>query len=255
MSSSTLLNEINQSLSSIHIEQFDYKNMSTIIHSYTKKKSSSHYFVQWVGGNSDVSVSDVSTKCFTNFNDANNYFIGNLSYLDKHFQDLVKTIFNRFLTSEDQDFDESTYSEVDYYYLYLLFGPNHDYPSTIFFDIDIKNMSISFYSSSLIKRPSNMLFLGSHPLHSLYYLWVKFITTKLSYPSADDINTLFSSFKKDEWCIAYQDSIDKKLNRLRQQNNFFYHSQEDINSEIEDELEQYEQSLHYFIEENISRKQ
>ena len=119
-------------------------------------------------------------------------------------------------------YDKLTYT--DYYYMYLLFGPKREYHDYVFYQIDIHNLSISFYSSSGVKRPINFMFLGNHPLIELYTVWTQYLFDKLVthdgkhlvYPSMDDIDEHFQYFTvqnkgKDDWCSKFEHQIKRTM--------------------------------------------
>jgi hypothetical protein len=163
------------------------------------------FYIQSFGGNSEVYIdSVVTTKCI-GFENANQTFL-------KECNNLESEDFVNFLQTITTLYDKDELTKTDYYYLYMLFGPTR-FPFYIYYDVNVKNDSVSFYTSDHVRYPYNINFLGPHPLHKLYNKFVSFVKENCNSLTVDSINTLFNDTDDDYYNVMKtrfnRDSLNK----------------------------------------------
>ena len=162
---------------------FDYDNIGTLITEYIGDPQVM-YHVVYSGGNSNWSIKDINVHDFNSYDSALNFFNSTLQYIFGAFQDHYLICLERFFTDR-RILRVTEPSCLDYMYLDVLFNSKFPeacswsgnritlyYKDTVQFEISQSYVSVK--STTHVKRPIRLDFIGAHPLWDMWRLYQDF---------------------------------------------------------------------------------
>lgn len=210
---------------------FDYDNICKIIAEYASEPQVM-YHVVYSGGNSEWSINDINVHDFSSYDSALNFFNDNLQYIFGAFQDHYLICLERFFMDR-RILRVTEPSCLDYMYLDVLFNSKFPepcswsgnrvtlyYKATVHFEICKSYISVS--STTHVKRPIRLDFIGAHPLWDMWRVYSAFV------------NVYNCKQEKRENIDGYLTEFNNKLLLIKKDNP---HHTTDSEDELEDDDE------------------